>query len=68
MHEQFVSTIVSPFYISLICGLILLNQDPGVGWLGIHVIMIVMTLTPAEHNRFAILKVCESHEYSQLIH
>ena len=43
-------------YISLTWGLILIKQDPGVAWLGIHMIMIVMALALAEHNRFAILK------------
>ena len=45
-------------YISLTWGLILLGEmgTPGVAWLGIHMIMIVMALMLAEHNRFAILK------------
>lgn len=43
-------------YISLTWGLILLKQDEGVSWLGIHMILIVMALMLAPHNRFAILK------------
>jgi thiosulfate dehydrogenase [quinone] large subunit len=43
-------------YISLTWGLILIKQDDGVSWLGIHMILIVMALALAEHNRFAILK------------
>ncbi len=43
-------------YTSLTFGLILIKQDAGVAWLGIHVIMIVLGLTLAKHNRFAILK------------
>lgn len=43
-------------YISLTWGLILIKQDAGVAWLGIHIIMIVMALNWAEHNRFRILK------------
>jgi thiosulfate dehydrogenase (quinone) large subunit len=45
-------------YISLTWGLILLGETgtPGVAWLGIHMIMIVMALMLAEHNRFAVLK------------
>ncbi len=43
-------------YISLTWGLILIKQDEGVAWLGIHMILIVMALMLAEHNRFAILK------------
>lgn len=43
-------------YISLTWGLILIKQDDGVSWLGIHMILIVMALALAQHNRFAILK------------
>ena len=43
-------------YISLTWGLILIKQDEGVSWLGVHMILIVMALVLAEHNRFAILK------------
>ena len=43
-------------YISLTWGLILIKQDAGVAWLGIHVIMIAMALNWANHNRFCILK------------
>ncbi len=43
-------------YISLTWGLILIKQDEGVSWLGIHMILIVMALMLAPHNRFAILK------------
>ena len=43
-------------YISLTWGLILIKQDDGVAWLGIHMILIVMALMLADHNRFAICK------------
>lgn len=45
-------------YISLTWGLILLGDmgTPGVAWLGIHMILIVMALVLADHNRLAILK------------
>jgi thiosulfate dehydrogenase [quinone] large subunit len=43
-------------YISLTWGLILIKQDDGVSWLGVHMIMIVMALALAPHNRLAILK------------
>jgi thiosulfate dehydrogenase (quinone) large subunit len=43
-------------YISLTWGLILIKQDDGVSWLGIHMILIVMALALAQYNRFAILK------------
>ena len=43
-------------YISLTWGLILIKQDDGVSWLGVHMILIVMALALAPHNRLAILK------------
>jgi thiosulfate dehydrogenase (quinone) large subunit len=43
-------------YISLTWGLILIKQDDGVSWLGTHMILIVMALALAQHNRVAILK------------
>jgi thiosulfate dehydrogenase (quinone) large subunit len=43
-------------YISLTWGLILIKQDGGVSWLGTHMILIVMALALAQHNRVAILK------------
>jgi len=43
-------------YISLTWGLILIKEDGGVAWLGTHMILIVMALALAQHNRLAILK------------
>ncbi len=45
-------------YISLTWGLILMGQPgaAGVSWLGVHMIMIVMALMLAEHNRCCLLK------------
>lgn len=43
-------------YTSLTLGLILIKQDAGVAWLGIHIIMVAMALVLAKHNRLAILK------------
>ena len=43
-------------YISLTWGLILLKQDEGVSWLGTHMILIVMALMLADHNRLSVLK------------
>jgi thiosulfate dehydrogenase [quinone] large subunit len=43
-------------YISLTWGLILIKQDDGVSWLGVHMILIVAALALAKHNRLAILK------------
>lgn len=42
-------------YTSLTMGLILLKQDAGVAWLGIHVLLIAVALVHVRHNRFAIL-------------
>lgn len=43
-------------YVSLTWGLILINQNDGVAWLGTHMVMITLALMLADHNRFAILK------------
>jgi thiosulfate dehydrogenase [quinone] large subunit len=43
-------------YIALTAGLILIKQDDGVAWLGIHIALIAFALTLARHNRFALLK------------
>ena len=43
-------------YISLTWGLILIKQDSGIAWLGIHVIIVAMALNWANHNRLCILK------------
>lgn len=43
-------------YTSLSFGLILIKQDAGIAWLGVHIVMIVMALVLSPHNRFAVLK------------
>jgi thiosulfate dehydrogenase [quinone] large subunit len=43
-------------YVSLTFGLILIKQDAGVAWLGIHIILIVMALRLAPHNCLAVTK------------
>lgn len=43
-------------YISLTWGLILIKEDAGVAWLGIHMIMIVMALWASQYNRLCLLK------------
>jgi thiosulfate dehydrogenase [quinone] large subunit len=45
-------------YITLTWGLILLGEmgTPGVAWLGIHMILVVMALMLSEHNRLTLLK------------
>jgi thiosulfate dehydrogenase [quinone] large subunit len=43
-------------YISLTWGLILIKEDAGVAWLGVHMIMIVMALWLSKYNRLCVLK------------
>lgn len=43
-------------YIALTVGLILLGQDAGVAWLGIHMALVAMALMLAKYNQFALLK------------
>jgi thiosulfate dehydrogenase (quinone) large subunit len=43
-------------YIALTVGLILIKQDDGISWLGIHVALVAFALTLAKHNKFALLK------------
>ena len=43
-------------YIALTVGLILLKQDDGISWLGIHVALVAMALMLVKHNKFALLK------------
>jgi thiosulfate dehydrogenase (quinone) large subunit len=42
-------------YIGLTAGLILIKQDDGVAWLGIHIALIALALTLAKHNRFKLI-------------
>ena len=48
--------IMGLIYTSLTFGLILIKQDAGIAWLGIHIIMVVMALILAKYNKLAILK------------
>ncbi|MDE3068154.1 MAG: hypothetical protein KGJ60_11465 [Verrucomicrobiota bacterium] len=43
-------------YIALTFGLILIRQDDGISWLGIHVALVAMALMLAKHNKLALLK------------
>lgn len=43
-------------YIALTVGLILIKQDDGISWLGIHVALVAFALVLARHNKLAILK------------
>ncbi len=42
-------------YVSLTVGLILIRQDGGVAWLGIHVALVALALRLVQHDRLAIL-------------
>jgi len=42
-------------YISLTWGLILIKQDDGVSWLGVHLILIALALMLAKYNRCALI-------------
>lgn len=43
-------------YLALTAGLILIRQDDGVAWLGIHVALVAFALMLAKHNTFVLLK------------
>jgi thiosulfate dehydrogenase [quinone] large subunit len=43
-------------YTALTIGLILIKQDDGISWLGIHIALVAFALTLAKHNKFALLK------------
>jgi len=41
-------------YVSLSFGLILIGQDAGIAWLGVHIIMVAMALSMAKYNRLQV--------------
>ena len=43
-------------YVALTVGLVLIHQDDGISWLGIHIALVALALMLARHNKFAILK------------
>jgi thiosulfate dehydrogenase [quinone] large subunit len=43
-------------YIALTVGLILIHQDDGISWLGIHVALVALALMLAKHNKLSLLK------------
>ncbi len=43
-------------YTSLTLGLMLIGQDGGVSWLAIHVVIVALALSLADHNRFALTR------------
>src|SRR5262245_43239932 len=43
-------------YIALTVGLILIRQEDGVAWLGVHIGLVAMALALARYNRFNLMK------------
>jgi thiosulfate dehydrogenase [quinone] large subunit len=43
-------------FIALTVGLVLIDQNDGVAWLGIHILVVAAAFVLAEHNRFVVLK------------
>ena len=43
-------------YIALTAGLVLIRQDDGIAWLGIHVALVALALMLAKYNQFALFK------------
>lgn len=43
-------------YVALTVGLILIKQDDGISWLGIHIALVAFALVLAKNNKFALLK------------
>jgi thiosulfate dehydrogenase [quinone] large subunit len=43
-------------YIALTVGLILIKQDDGISWLGIHIALVAMAFMLVKHNKLALLK------------
>jgi thiosulfate dehydrogenase (quinone) large subunit len=43
-------------YIALTVGLILIHQDDGISWLGIHVALVALALVLVKHNKLALFK------------
>jgi thiosulfate dehydrogenase [quinone] large subunit len=43
-------------FIALTVGLVLIDQNDGVAWLGIHIALVAGAFVLAEHNRFVVLK------------
>jgi len=48
--------IQAAIYISLTVGLVLIDQNDGVAWLGIHIALVAGAFLLARNNRFAVLK------------
>ena len=53
---RFTLFLMGLIYTSLTFGLILIKQDAGIAWLGIHIVMVVMALALANYNKLVIMK------------
>lgn len=43
-------------FVALTVGLVLIDQNDGVAWLGTHILLVAAAFVLARHNRFAVLK------------
>jgi thiosulfate dehydrogenase [quinone] large subunit len=43
-------------YIALMAGLLLIGQDDGIAWLGVHAALVALALMLAKHNRLCLSK------------
>ena len=50
--------LMAVLYTLLMVGLLLIHQEDGVAWLGIHLGLVAFALTLARHNRFALTRRC----------
>jgi thiosulfate dehydrogenase [quinone] large subunit len=50
--SRFTLLAMGVLYTSLTIGLILTNENSGVAWLAIHIVLVAMMLFQAKHNRF----------------
>jgi thiosulfate dehydrogenase (quinone) large subunit len=56
LKTRWTLTAMGVLYTILTFGLILIKQDSGVAWLGIHLALIVMALQLYKHNRYALTR------------
>jgi len=56
LWTRFSLVLMAVLYTLLMIGLLLIRQEDGVAWLGIHVGLIAFALTLAKHNRFALTR------------
>ncbi len=58
LWTRFSLVLMALLYTVLMIGLLLIRQEDGVAWLGIHLGLIAFALTLAKHNRFALTRRC----------